>query len=276
MNYYQVAFTFSPLQPIREIFYFELAEIGYESFEDLPEGLVAYITETLFDEKLILQLVEQYNLQFKISWTSQFIAKQNWNANWEANFSPIEINQQLLIRAPFHSPDPSFPLEVIIQPQMSFGTGHHETTYLIAERLLTMNLAGQSLLDMGCGTAVLAILASKLKAEPVLAIDNDDWAVENSKENCTLNNISNVIVEKGDASKLHSSCFNIILANINRNVLIADMEVYFNALLSEGYLLLSGFFSTDVELIRNYAEKLGLTFVSSFEKNNWAMLEFKK
>lgn len=276
MNYYEIDLIITPLLPGREILLYELGEIGYESFEEKVNGLSAYIQEEQFSENELKNLMHNYQDVFTCEVNFHLVEQQNWNATWESNFEPIPVGEQLLIRAPFHHNSSGFPLEVIIQPQMSFGTGHHETTWLIARRLLEMELKGISLLDMGCGTGVLAILASKLGAHPVTAIDNDEWAVENTKENRLLNNNCDVIVEKGEAPSLVNRHFQVILANINRNVLLADMEVYFNALLPGGKLLLSGFFTTDIEVLRSKAECLGLTFAASYEKHNWAMLEFKK
>lgn len=276
MNYYLVEFTIVPTIPGNDILSYELGEIGFESFVEEQDKLKAYVREDLFSAAAISEMLERYKNDFQISYRTELIQQQNWNAQWESNFNPIDVDKKLLIRAPFHAANPSFPLEIIIQPQMSFGTGHHETTFLIASRMLNLPIKNQSVLDMGCGTGVLAILAEKLAAKTVMAIDNDDWAVENAIENCALNNIQNVIVEKGDAGKLPEKAYNVILANINRNILLADMEVYFKALLSDGYLLLSGFFITDVDQLKEHAEQLGLTFVNKLEKNNWAMLEFKK
>lgn len=276
MNYYLVEFTIVPAIPGNDILSYELGEISFESFVEDQDKLKAYVREDLFSADAISEMLERYKSDFQISYRTELIQQQNWNAQWESNFNPIDVNKKLLIRAPFHAADPSFPLEIIIQPQMSFGTGHHETTFLIAGRMLDLPIKNQSVLDMGCGTGVLAIIAEKLGAKMVMAIDNDDWAVENAIENCALNNTQRVIVEKGDAGKLPEKAYNVILANINRNILLADMEVYFKALLSDGYLLLSGFFITDVDQLKEHAEQLGLTFVNKLEKNNWAMLEFKK
>lgn len=276
MNYIEVNIQPEPLLPAREILLYELGEIGYESFEENEKGLLAYILSDQFSESALTEIAERYSDAFSMPFSFTEVEQRNWNAEWESGFQPIVVNAQCRIRAPFHSSDPDFEIELIIQPQMSFGTGHHETTWLMAGRMFELDLKDKQVLDMGCGTGVLAILAKKRGAGEVTAIDIDEWSYHNTLENIALNNSNPVIVEKGGASLLAGRSFHVILANINRNVLLADMPVYVQSLLPQGRILLSGFFVSDVDSIRTAAESLGLIFEGKAEKNNWVVLEFKK
>ncbi len=276
MNYLRYSFTVQPLLPGRDILIYELGELGFDSFEETPEGLHAYIPEPAPDTKQIEALAEQYKEAFTFSYTTEAIAERNWNAEWEAHFQPIEVSSECIICAPFHTLDKPYRLRLLIQPQMSFGTGHHETTWLMARKMLDIPLSGKTVLDMGCGTGILAILARKLGAAATTAIDIDEWSYRNTLENIELNDTSGILVEKGDAQLLPGRSFQVILANINRNVLLADLPVYAEALETEGILLLSGIFTTDIPLITEKAQSLGLSLAGQHEKNNWALLGFKK
>lgn len=276
MEYVAAHFDLEELLPFREILLYELGELGFESFEEHEEGLSAYIPSDHFNKQALDEMLVPYADQFKWELSFETIPQQNWNAQWESNFHPIVVNEKCSIRAPFHPSFPNTEIELIIRPQMSFGTGHHETTWLMSRRIFGLELKNKSLLDMGCGTGVLAILAAKLGAGPITAIDIDEWSYENTLENNQLNNISGMIVEKGDASLLAGRSFQVILANINRNVLLADMGTYATCLQAGGRILFSGFFVSDVETIRQAAEKQGLIFEGQDEKNNWVVLEFKK
>jgi ribosomal protein L11 methyltransferase len=253
-----------------------LGEVGFDSFVETENGLDAFIPEDQYHQGTVEEILPQYAEAFKAVFTIERIEQKNWNAEWESNFHPIEVNDQCLIRAPFHEPQDAYAFQLVIRPQMSFGTGHHETTWLMARRMFALELKGKSVLDMGCGTGVLAILASKMGASPVTAIDIDEWSYLNTIENAELNNTSPIIVEKGDAALLAGRHFQVILANINRNVLIADMPSYVRSLSAGGTILFSGIFVTDEPLIRSTAEGLGLIFEGMEEKNNWVVLQFKK
>ncbi len=275
MNYIEVQFELSPVNPAREILYAELGELGFESFQDTENGLNAYVQVDQFDrnslESLMIHSLEGQSVNIVV----EEIQDQNWNAVWESNFEPIEVNDKCVIRAPFHD-STSVPYDVVISPQMSFGTGHHETTFLISQELFHLDLEGKSLLDMGCGTGVLAILAKMLGAGATRAIDIEDWAYQNTLENIALNNIDDIVVDKGGFEILADQTFNVILANINRNVLMENMPVLSQCLEPRGCLILSGFFNTDIDLLKQQADKYGLKFASSKLKNNWAMLVFEK
>ena len=275
MGYIEVCYKLEPLLPAREILYAELGDRGFEAFEDTLNGVKAYIKKEQFSKSLLKDL-SIYRIEGqKIEVDIITIANQNWNAVWESNFNPIVINPNCTIRAPFH-PAPAVEYDLIISPQMSFGTGHHETTFLMSKELFSLDLESTDLLDMGSGTGVLGILAEKLGAKHVKAIDVEEGAFRNTINNCKLNNTKNIIVEKGDSKLLYDSLFDVILANINKNILLQDMSVYSNCLKIEGKLLLSGFFTTDIDELRKAASNNGLKFVKTNEKNNWAMIMLEK
>jgi ribosomal protein L11 methyltransferase len=275
MGYIEVYFKLEPLLPAREILYAELGDKGFEAFEDEVDGVRAYIKQEQFTEFLLKDLMISGIEDQKVDVSIKTIANQNWNALWESNFDPIIINSKCIIRAPFHAID-KVEYDLIISPQMSFGTGHHETTFLMSKELFSLDLKSIDLLDMGSGTGVLAILAEKLGAKNIKAIDIEEGAYINTIDNCKLNNTKNIIVEKGDSELLEDSLFQVILANINKNILLQDISVYSSCLTKGGKLLLSGFFTTDVAELRNEASDNGLKFVKVEEKNNWAMLMLEK
>lgn len=275
MNYTKVSFELNPVLPAREILYVELGNLEFESFEETSKGLDAYIPSKYFDKKILDKLIVLDIPNQKINIKTETIEQQNWNAVWESNFPLIHINNKCTIRAPFHN-STNVQYDVIISPQMSFGTGHHETTYLMANELFKIDIKDKTLLDMGCGTGVLAIISSKLGACKIEAIDIEEWAYRNTKENTKLNDISDIKVLKGDSSLLHNKKYDIILANINRNILLKDMKTYSNSLNINGKILFSGFYETDVPVIKEEAEENGLVFEKTETKNNWAMSVFNK
>ena len=275
MGYIEVCYKLEPLLPAREILYAELGDRGFEAFEDTQDGVRAYIKKEQFSKSLLKDLSINRIQGQKIEFDIITIANQNWNAVWESNFNPIVINSNCIIRAPFH-PVPALEYDIIISPQMSFGTGHHETTFLMSKELFSLDLKSVDLLDMGSGTGVLGILAEKLGAKYVKAIDIEEGAFLNTIDNCKLNNTKNIIVEKGDSKLLADSLFDVILANINKNMLLQDISVYSNCLKLGGKLLLSGFFTTDIDELRKAASNNGLKFVKTNEKNNWAMIMLEK
>ena len=275
MNYTQVIVVVEPLIVGREILIAELAELGFESFVDTETGFEAYIPESEFKKKEFEAIPLLADKEFTISYQINSIEQQNWNQKWEESFEPIEVESRLLIRAPFHQAPPKNVLDIIIEPKMSFGTGHHETTYLIAKRLLDLSLENKSILDMGCGTGILAILAKKKKCGNILAIDNDEWAYTNCIENCQRNHVD-IEVVLGDAHDIKNNKFDVIIANINRNILLRDMHIYADALNDKGLLLLSGFFMVDKNILMEQAQQLGLKLHFEATKNEWAMLELIK
>ncbi len=275
MNYIKVNITLEPLQPAREVLYADLDIIGFESIVDTETGVEAYMPKDQFFEIALEDMMVKDMPDQKVDIVIETIEKQNWNATWESHFEIIDINDKCSIRAPFHD-STNKEYDIVISPQMSFGTGHHETTFLMSKHLFLDDLKGKTLLDMGCGTAVLAIIAHKLGAKDIVAIDIEDWAYQNSIDNCKLNQIDDIIIELGDARLLDNRKFDVILANINRNILLQDLQTYTNCLTPYGQIFLSGFYDTDVDLLKEAATNCGLTFVLSESKNNWTLLHFKR
>lgn len=271
MPYIELNCKITPVKPFREILVAELAEFGFESFVEEEETLLAYIPEKDFDEKKIQSL--QFE-EAEFNYTFKAIEDENWNATWESSFEPVKVDDQCIVRASFHEVNKNYEFDIIISPKMSFGTGHHQTTYLMIQAMLELNLKGKSVLDMGSGTGVLAILAEKQGADSVLAVDIEDWAYENAKENIAINNCTCTIVEKGDVSNVKGKHFDVILANINKNVLKQDLSAYKNSLNPSGKLLLSGFFTHDNEELIELAKALGLIFVKENRKEEWSLLAF--
>lgn len=252
-----------------------LGELGFESFVETDDGLLAYIQSHAFDPGILNNASlwpEGANPEY--SWHS--IEDQNWNAIWESNFEPVTIDGQCRVRAPFHEKDSTIEYDILIEPKMSFGTAHHETTAQMISLLLQTDVKGKSLLDMGCGTAVLAILAAMKGASQITAIDNDDWAYRNALENVERNNFPNISVYQGDASMLKGRKFNIILANINRNILLNDMEYYRDSLTPGGTLMMSGFYTEDVDVITAKAKELGFKKTGQTERNKWATATYTR
>ncbi|MFD2520182.1 50S ribosomal protein L11 methyltransferase [Emticicia soli] len=258
-----------------EILMAELAELGFESFVETDEGLEAYVQEELFNDLAIKQMLENYASRTAISYQFKKIARQNWNEEWEKNFQPIQIGEQIYVRADFHEPKSDFPYEIIITPKMSFGTGHHETTSMVMEHQLGIEHTNKKVLDVGTGTGILAVLASKLGATTISAFDIDEWSVENTIENVKLNDVSNVIVRLGTIEDEPHDMYDIVLANINRNILISQIPAYVTFLKPGGELIVSGFYEKDIADIETIAESVGLKKVAQLSKNNWAAVVFK-
>ena len=279
MKYFEVTFTTSPCNEIVNDVVSALAgEIGFESFVEWDHGVQAYIQQQLFDEKALEDMVENFPLSdTSITYTVKEAEDKDWNEEWEKNFfQPIVIGDRCCIHSTFHKDTPKTEYEILINPQMAFGTGHHETTSSIICELLDADLKDKSVLDMGCGTSILAILASMRGANLITAIDIDDWCVNNSRDNIDLNGINNITVELGDADLLKGrSPFDVIIANINRNILLADMDKYAACMHSGSELYMSGFYIEDIPFIREKAESLGMTFIHHREKNNWAAVKFR-
>ncbi len=272
--YIEYNFKVEPLQPGTEILIAELGYAGFESFVETEEGVTAYIQKEEWNESILEDIQILTSDEFKITHTFSEIAQINWNSEWEKNFDSIEVDGKCTVRAPFH-PEKGYEYEIVIEPKMSFGTGHHETTYMMLQFVLENNFEGKSVLDMGCGTAVLAILAEMRAASKIDAIDIDEWCFENSKENIERNNCQNISVYLGDASLLGDKKYEVIIANINRNILLNDMEAYRNSLEEGGELYLSGFYKEDLPIITDCCNKLGFSFVENKEKNNWVAAKFK-
>lgn len=254
-----------------------LSPIGFESFTEENGCMLAYIREPEYSPRAIDDALSGFIHEgTNLSWQAVTIPGQNWNALWESNFPPVVIGDICRIRAPFHDSLPGFAYEILIEPKMSFGTGHHATTSLMITGMLELGIENKDVLDLGCGTGILAILAAKMKARSVIAIDNEEWAYTNTLENIDLNHVSTVHAFLGDAALLKGKDFDIFLANINLNTLSRDMNVYRDALRPKGLLLLSGFLENDVETLLAVAASLGLTFKKNRIKNNWASILLQK
>lgn len=276
MQYIETQLTFSSATPDnREILTALLAEIGYDSFMETPTGLSAYIPTAMFDEAATAAAIELVAAIFeKIDVESKPVPDVDWNAEWEKSFTPITVAGKCRIRAPFHDYDANYQLDVIIEPKMAFGTGHHATTTLMIRQLFDIQLAGKAVLDMGCGTGVLAIAAKKLGASRVTAIDIDHWSVENARENAVRNNVELTVVEGG--VEAISGTFDVILANINRNILLDQLPTYSRSLMTGGTLCLSGFYKSDVAILTEKAQSLGLQPAGQIEQDEWVSLKFVK
>ena len=277
MSHLEFQFTITPLKPWTEILIAYLSEIDFHGFYEEDGILKAFISNTDFDELIFNSLlVSLEGEDVKISYEKLEIENRNWNASWEANFDPVEIAQQLYIRAPFHEQKENFNSTIIIQPKMSFGTGHHQTTFLMCEAILRLDLVGKKVLDMGTGTGVLAILSEKKGSKDITAIDIEEWSIENCEENIVLNECAFIDTICGDVNLIDGKKFDVILANINKNILKKHLPKYFDSLCENGLLYLSGFFSTDVSELKTLANQVGFKFISTTVKDEWAILILQK
>jgi ribosomal protein L11 methyltransferase len=266
-------FLVEPKELGSEILIAELGEKPFESFIETENGFSAYIQKNLCTKDILDDIYLLHSSEFVISYTIEEIDQVNWNEEWEKNFEAINVDGKCYVRAPFH-PKTNAEFDIVIEPKMSFGTGHHETTHMMIQHLLDTDVTNMKTLDMGCGTAILAILAEKKGAKPIDAIDIDNWCYLNSIENTERNNCNAITVSEGDASLLKGKKYDLIIANINRNILLNDMQDYVDCLNKNGMLLLSGFYTEDIPFIDSSCTEKGLTFVKKFEKNNWTSLKY--
>jgi len=267
MDYIKI--TFADLQPEqKEILIAQLADAGYEGFEETDNSLDAFINKKDFDKKLLTEISFKYQTPF----TSEKIAETNWNQIWESNFEPVIVEDYVAVRADFHKPITNTKFEIVITPKMSFGTGHHATTYMMIGLMKEIVFANKSILDFGTGTGILAILAEKSGAKEIYAIDNDDWSIENARENFQKNDCSRINLQKATNASSDKK-FDIILANINKNVILENFDVLKNEMKSNGTLLLSGLLETDRYDVLNYAKALNLSVKNSLIRNNWIAIQ---
>ncbi|MBT8177744.1 MAG: 50S ribosomal protein L11 methyltransferase [Flavobacteriaceae bacterium] len=273
--YLEYHFEIVPRDPGSEILLAELAELPFESFEETENGLKAYVRRSEWEEELLGHISLLDNPAFKINYHFREIPAENWNKKWETHFDPIEIDTRCRVRAPFHAKE-EVSFDIVIEPKMSFGTGHHETTYLMLKFILDMDLQGKSVLDMGCGTAVLAILSAMKGARSVDAIDIDHWSYVNSLENVKRNNQEQIRVLEGDVKAIPEMKYDLILANINRNILLSDISAYSEHLEEKGQLLLSGFYKADSEMINRKCLEAGLRLKTQLKKNSWMAVLYHK
>lgn len=276
MSYIAYHFSVEPRVPGAEILVAELGEKAFESFEETETGVSAYVQKDLWTEDILEDIYILQSDQFTITYRKEEIKQVNWNEEWEKNFDPIDVDGICYVRAPFHEKtDATY--DIVIEPKMSFGTGHHETTFMMIRQILNNDMEGKNVLDMGCGTAILAILASMRGAKHVDAIDIDNWCYLNSIENASRNNCMAIDVYEGDASIIvKEPTYDVILANINRNILLNDMDKYIASLHVGGAIYFSGFYTEDISAIRKCAEEQGLVYEGNLEKNNWVSLKFVK
>lgn len=275
MDYTEVSFNIEPIYPGSEILIAGLAEIGYESFEETDFGVKAYIHSKSYKQEEIDNLSILKGDEFAISYSVSHIKNQNWNEVWESSYEPVMIKNQIYIRASFHAENKSVKYQLLIEPKMSFGTAHHETTSLMMELLLDLKMEGKNVLDMGCGTGILAILSEMMGSSKILAIDNDLNAFENTLENITKNKCRHINVEMGGVEKITGN-FDFILANINKNILLSDMKDYVTHLNNQGRILFSGFYEEDMADIKKQANTHNLTFEKHLKKNRWVAAIYKK
>ncbi|KAB1069120.1 50S ribosomal protein L11 methyltransferase [Tamlana haliotis] len=266
-------FKVTPLQPAVEILIAELGYAGFESFVETDQGVTAYIQKEEWQADILDDIQILNSDEFEISYEFSEIEQTNWNAEWEKNFSPIVVDDSCAVRAPFHDKfDTEY--DIIIEPKMSFGTGHHETTHMMIQHILKNDFKGKSVLDMGCGTGVLAILAEMKGAQTIDAVDYDNWCYLNSLENVERNNCEYITVIEGDAAVLKGKKYDVVIANINRNILLQDLETYASCMNANGTIFLSGFYNDDIPVIQEACEKQLLKFEEKLERNHWVALKF--
>ena len=278
MQYLEVTFTVNPVsETANDIIAALAAELGFESFVESEQGTIGYVPINQYDEQALNEALADFPMpDTKVTFTTCEMEDKNWNEEWEKHFfEPIVVDSRCVIHSTFHKDYPKANFDIIINPQMAFGTGHHQTTRLIISYLLDIELNGKTVLDMGCGTSILAILASMRGAKALTAIDIDEWCVNNSIDNLALNNINNIKVFQGDASSLASEGpFDVIIANINRNILLADMQYYVARMNQGGEIYFSGFYESDLPMIQAEAERLGLRYISHRVEKDWTAAQF--
>jgi len=276
MRYTEVNFLVNPVEPWRDVLMVELTEVGYEGFEETAHGIKAFIPTAEFDPSVLRSLLVPKDPHVSVTFTVHEVPEINWNARWEQEFQPVEVDGKVLVRAEFHPAAPPYEHEIIITPRMAFGTGHHATTRMMVKAMLAMDLRGKRVCDLGCGTGVLAILAERLGAAGVVAIDHDPVAVENARDNVAMNHCQRIVVEKGDTDLANGAGYDAILANIERNTLVRSMVDMAAALAANGKLLLSGFVREDGEVMAKSAMDAGLRHVLTLEEGEWAFSEWEK
>ena len=278
MDYKKAIINFTPFEEwLRDVLIAQLGETGYDSFLETETGFEAFIPENQFDNETVNQIINAWGEDFTFEISFENNKSRNWNEEWEKNyFKPLVIGNECVVRAPFHTDFPKAKYEIVIEPNMAFGTGNHETTSMMLEYIMEENMEGKNILDMGCGTGILGILASMKGAAKITAIDIDEWSFKGANENAVLNNIANIEVKLGDVSLLGNEKYDIILANIQRNVLLTDLPAYSKCLSKNGKIFLSGFYTEDIPSIKTKAEETGLKDNGFKTKNNWVAYVFLK
>ena len=278
MKYTAVTFTSPTMEEWqKDLLIAELANLGFDTFEDQDQGFVAYIPDSNLDIQALETVLLTEAVGYDVSYSVQELENKNWNQEWESNFSPIVVDDQCYVRATFHEDKPSYPYQIIIDPKMSFGTGHHQTTSMMLSFILENEFQGKEVLDMGCGTGILAILASKKGANNILAVDFDPICVESVIENKLLNGVENIEAKLGSKDAIEGKHFDIILANINRNILLDQFETYSSDLSNTGELYISGFYDgEDLTILTEKAESLGFQFMEKKVLDTWCAAKFIK
>ena len=277
MQYIKAIFTFENIEDYQQdLLISDLAELGFDTFEDSEKGFTAFVVKDNFSEQSLMVLLNQYAEDFTASYTLEDVADENWNAEWEKNFSPLIIDDVCYVRATFHEPQPSYPYEIVIDPKMSFGTGHHQTTTMMMQYILAADLKDKDVLDMGCGTAILAILAAKLGAKNLVAIDYDDICYESAIENAALNQVDLKAI-CGSKEAIPDEQYDVIFANINRNILLDQIERYSEVLKAEGKIFFSGFYlDPDLGMITAECAKYGIRYLDHKQNGDWVAAQFEK
>jgi len=278
LDYKKAIINFTPFEEwLRDVLIAQLGETGYDSFLETETGFEAFIPENQFDNETVNQIINAWGEDFTFEISFENNKSRNWNEEWEKNyFKPLVVGNECVVRAPFHTDFPKAKYEIVIEPNMAFGTGNHETTSMMLEYIMEENMEGKNVLDMGCGTGILGILASMKGAAKITAIDIDEWSFKGANENAVLNNIANIEVKLGDVSLLGNEKYDIILANIQRNVLLTDLPAYSKCLSKNGKIFLSGFYTEDIPSIKTKAEETGLKDNDFKTKNNWVAYVFLK
>ena len=268
-------FVIAPLYPGNEILVAQLSNLGFEGFIEKSDGIEAYIMDKYYKESLLEEVQILRNTKFSIQFSFKKVEPINWNSKWESSYDPVIVNNKCIVKAPFHQTF-GYDYEIIIHPKMSFGTGHHETTNMMIQLILDNQLLNKSILDVGCGTAILSILAEKRRAQSIHAVDIDEWSYENSLENIKLNKCKKINIFKGDIFLVKHKKFDVIMANINRNILLEQIPQYVSCLNDDGFLFLSGFFEDDISKFKLKITSLNLTLCSKISKNGWVAIKLKK
>lgn len=278
MQYIKAIFKFEGIEDYQQdLLISDLADSGFDTFEDSENGFTAFVIKDNFSEEDLKKLLGNYAEDFQTSYILEDVADENWNAEWEKNFSPLIIDDVCYVRATFHEPKPSYPYEIVIDPKMAFGTGHHQTTTMVMQYILAADIKDKEILDMGCGTGILAILAAKLGAKSLVAIDYDDICYESTIENAALNNVSNLSALCGGKEVIPNEQYDIILANINRNILLDQISRYAEALKPDGKIFFSGFYlDPDLGMIAAECAKYGIKYVDHKQNGDWVAAQFEK
>ncbi|OWK70759.1 50S ribosomal protein L11 methyltransferase [Pedobacter sp. AJM] len=278
MQYIKAIFKFNSIEEFQQdLLISDLADLGFDTFEDSEGGFTAFVIKDNFNEQELKDLLGGYADDFATTYILEDVADENWNAEWEKNFSPLIIDDVCYVRATFHEPKPSYPYEIIIDPKMAFGTGHHQTTTMMIQYILSADLLDKNILDMGCGTGILAILAGKLGAKSLMAIDYDDICYESTIENATLNNVINLKALCGSKEVIPDETYDLIFANINRNILLDQIHRYAEVLKAEGKIFFSGFYlEPDLSMITAECAKYGIKYLDHKQNDDWVAAQFEK